>query len=41
MSARAPFARMNGAGNAIIVADMRGRADRVSATMLGIALEMI
>ncbi len=31
MSARAEFARMNGLGNEIIVADMRGRADRVSA----------
>ena len=31
MSARAPFARMNGLGNEIIVADMRGRADRVTA----------
>jgi diaminopimelate epimerase len=31
MSARAPFARMNGIGNEIIVADMRGRADRVTA----------
>jgi diaminopimelate epimerase len=30
MSTRAPFARMNGLGNEIIVADMRGRADRVS-----------
>jgi diaminopimelate epimerase len=30
MSQRAPFARMNGLGNEIIVADMRGRADRVS-----------
>lgn len=29
--ARAAFAKMNGAGNEIIVADMRGRADRVSA----------
>jgi diaminopimelate epimerase len=27
----APFAKMNGLGNEIIVADMRGRADRVSA----------
>lgn len=27
----APFARMNGVGNEIIVADMRGRADRVTA----------
>lgn len=27
---RAPFARMNGLGNEIIVADMRGRADRVT-----------
>lgn len=31
MAAAAPFARMNGAGNEIIVADMRGRADRVTA----------
>jgi diaminopimelate epimerase len=31
MSAEAPFAKMNGIGNEIIVADMRGRADRVSA----------
>lgn len=30
MAAPAPFARMNGIGNEIIVADMRGRADRVS-----------
>ena len=30
MNARAPFARMNGLGNEIIVADMRSRADRVS-----------
>jgi diaminopimelate epimerase len=30
MSAQAPFAKMNGLGNEIIVADMRGRADRVS-----------
>jgi len=30
MSARASFAKMNGLGNEIIVADMRGRADRVS-----------
>ncbi len=29
MSERAPFAKMNGLGNEIIVADMRGRADRV------------
>ena len=29
MNACAPFARMNGLGNEIIVADMRGRADRV------------
>lgn len=27
---RAPFAKMNGLGNEIIVADMRGRADRVA-----------
>src|SRR5690606_16949739 len=26
----APFAKMNGLGNEIIVADMRGRADRVT-----------
>ncbi|WP_187968669.1 diaminopimelate epimerase [Aquibium microcysteis] len=30
MSNRAPFAKMNGLGNEIIVADMRGRADRVA-----------
>ena len=30
MSERAPFARMNGLGNEIIVADMRGRADKVA-----------
>jgi len=30
MSTSAPFARMNGLGNEIIVADMRGRADRVT-----------
>jgi diaminopimelate epimerase len=30
MAARAEFARMNGLGNEIIVADMRGRADRVT-----------
>lgn len=30
MTERAPFARMNGLGNAIIVADMRGRTDRVT-----------
>ena len=29
MSQRVPFARMNGIGNEIIVADLRGRADRV------------
>ncbi len=29
MSIRAPFAKMNGLGNEIIVADMRGRSDRV------------
>ena len=29
MAGRAAFARMNGIGNEIIVADMRGRADRV------------
>lgn len=31
MSERAPFAKMNGIGNEIIVVDMRGRADRVAA----------
>lgn len=31
MAATAPFAKMNGAGNEIIVADMRGRADGVTA----------
>ncbi|MFN3546156.1 MAG: diaminopimelate epimerase [Mesorhizobium sp.] len=30
MSTRAPFAKMNGLGNEIIVADMRGRSDRVT-----------
>lgn len=30
MAPRAPFAKMNGLGNDIIVADMRGRADRVA-----------
>ena len=30
MGMTAPFARMNGLGNAILVADMRGRADRVT-----------
>ncbi|PWJ74822.1 diaminopimelate epimerase [Pseudaminobacter salicylatoxidans] len=30
MNRTAPFARMNGLGNEIIVADMRGRADRVT-----------
>ncbi|MDW6022058.1 diaminopimelate epimerase [Mesorhizobium sp. BAC0120] len=30
MGTAAPFAKMNGAGNEIIVADMRGRADRVT-----------
>ncbi len=30
MAGAAPFAKMNGLGNEIIVADMRGRADRVS-----------
>jgi diaminopimelate epimerase len=30
MASAAPFAKMNGLGNEIIVADMRGRADRVS-----------
>lgn len=31
MASRAEFAKMNGLGNEIIVADMRGRADRVAA----------
>jgi diaminopimelate epimerase len=31
MDARIPFAKMNGAGNEIIVADMRGRKDRMTA----------
>jgi diaminopimelate epimerase len=31
MAATAPFAKMNGVGNEIIVADMRGRTDRVTA----------
>lgn len=31
MAGPAPFAKMNGIGNEIIVADMRGRVDRVSA----------
>ena len=31
MSARIPFAKMNGLGNAIIVADMRARADKITA----------
>ncbi|TRC78242.1 diaminopimelate epimerase [Mesorhizobium sp. WSM4310] len=31
MASTAPFAKMNGIGNEIIVADMRGRADRVTA----------
>lgn len=31
MAAPAPFAKMNGLGNEIIVADLRGRAERVSA----------
>jgi diaminopimelate epimerase len=31
MAREAPFAKMNGLGNEIIVADMRGRADRVAA----------
>ena len=31
MAGTAPFAKMNGIGNEIIVADMRGRADRVTA----------
>jgi diaminopimelate epimerase len=30
MASTAPFAKMNGTGNEIIVADMRGRADRVT-----------
>ncbi|WP_406872981.1 diaminopimelate epimerase [Aminobacter sp. P9b] len=30
MASEAPFAKMNGLGNEIIVADMRGRADRVA-----------
>ncbi|RUM96244.1 diaminopimelate epimerase [Pseudaminobacter arsenicus] len=30
MSTNAPFAKMNGLGNEIIVADMRGRADRIA-----------
>ncbi|MHC1547429.1 diaminopimelate epimerase [Phyllobacterium sp. K27] len=30
MEKRAPFAKMNGLGNDIIVADMRGRADRIT-----------
>ncbi|TIO31490.1 diaminopimelate epimerase [Mesorhizobium sp.] len=30
MASTAPFAKMNGIGNEIIVADMRGRADRVT-----------
>ena len=30
MATRAAFAKMNGLGNQIIVADMRGRADRVA-----------
>ncbi len=30
MSARVPFARMNGIGNEILVVDMRGRADQVT-----------
>ncbi|MFP1630628.1 diaminopimelate epimerase [Zhengella sp. ZM62] len=30
MAAPAPFAKMNGLGNQIIVADMRGRADRIT-----------
>ncbi|TIL69410.1 diaminopimelate epimerase [Mesorhizobium sp.] len=32
MASTAPFAKMNGIGNEIIVADMRGRADRVAPT---------
>ena len=31
MAAYAQFAKMNGLGNEIIVADMRGRADRITA----------
>ena len=30
MATRAAFAKMNGLGNQIIVADMRGRADRIT-----------
>lgn len=30
MTTRIPFAKMNGLGNAIIVADMRGRSDRIT-----------
>jgi diaminopimelate epimerase len=30
MASAAPFAKMNGLGNEIVVADMRGRADRVT-----------
>ncbi len=30
MTKRAPFSKMNGLGNEIIVADMRGRADRIT-----------
>ena len=30
MASTAPFAKMNGIGNEIIVADMRGRVDRVT-----------
>ena len=30
-AARIPFAKMNGAGNAIVVADMRGRAGKITA----------
>ena len=32
MAGSAPFAKMNGIGNEIIVADMRGRADKVTAS---------
>ncbi|MCG6857741.1 MAG: diaminopimelate epimerase [Salaquimonas sp.] len=31
MSTRIPFVKMNGLGNAIIVADMRGRSDKIAA----------
>ena len=32
MATATPFAKMNGLGNEIIVADMRGRVDRVTAS---------